>query len=193
METLIQDERLETEVKKSRFLAIAAPTDSAETALHWLTQNRVVDASHHCWAYRIGPLYRFNDDGEPSGSAGKPILAAIDGQGLDRVVCVVIRWFGGTKLGVGGLVRAYGGAAAQCLRNALRAPIVLRTKLKARIPFDLTGSVHLLLDQCHALKLGEAWTEAGLELEFEVAEEAAEILRGSLRDITSGRIVWMKE
>jgi putative IMPACT (imprinted ancient) family translation regulator len=90
---------------------------------------------HHCWAYRIGQAYRFNDDGEPASSAGKPILAAIDGQGFDRVIVVVTRWFGGIKLGVGGLIRAYGGTAAQCLQQATRQPIVHITRMTLRCDF----------------------------------------------------------
>ena len=90
---------------------------------------------HHCWAYRIGQAYRFNDDGEPSSSAGKPILAAIDGQGFDRVVVVVTRWFGGIKLGVGGLIRAYGGTAAQCLQQASRQPILHVTRMTLHCDF----------------------------------------------------------
>ena len=84
---------------------------------------RIADptATHNCWAYRIGSEYRFSDDGEPAGTAGRPILAAIDGQGCDQVVVVVTRWYGGIKLGAGGLVRAYGGCAAECLRAAPNA------------------------------------------------------------------------
>ena len=77
---------------------------------------RYPDATHHCWAYRIGPAYRFGDDGEPGGTAGAPILRAIEGQGVDRVMVVVVRFYGGVKLGTGGLARAYGGTAAECLR-----------------------------------------------------------------------------
>ena len=81
-------------------------------------------ATHNCWAYRIGQQYRFSDDGEPGGTAGRPILQAIEGQGFDQVVVVVTRWYGGIKLGAGGLARAYGGCAAECLRLADRVPIV---------------------------------------------------------------------
>ena len=91
--------------------------------------------SHHCWAYRIGQAYRFNDGGEPSSSAGKPILTAIDGQGFDRVVVVVTRWFGGIKLGIGGLIRAYGGTAAQCLQLAVRQPTVHVTRMTLHCDF----------------------------------------------------------
>jgi uncharacterized YigZ family protein len=123
------------EIKKSRFLAQAAPASSPETAMAFVDSLRGNGGGHHCWAYRIGQAYRFNDDGEPSSSAGKPILAAIDGQGFDSVVVVVTRWFGGIKLGVGGLIRAYGGTAAQCLQQAARQPIVHVTRMTLRCDF----------------------------------------------------------
>ncbi|MGH8147554.1 MAG: IMPACT family protein [Rhodanobacteraceae bacterium] len=123
------------EIKKSRFLAQAAPASSPEAAMAFLDSLRGNGGGHHCWAYRIGQAYRFNDDGEPSSSAGKPILAAIDGQGFDRAVVVVTRWFGGIKLGIGGLIRAYGGTAAQCLQQAARQPIVHITRMALHCDF----------------------------------------------------------
>ena len=108
------------EIKKSRFLAQAAPVDTPEQALAFVRQVGDPAATHNCWAYRIGQDYRFNDDGEPGGTAGRPILQAIEGQGIDRAVVVVTRWYGGIKLGAGGLVRAYGGTAAEC--RTLPAP-----------------------------------------------------------------------
>lgn len=123
------------EIRKSRFLAQAAPASSPEAAMAFVDSLRGNGGGHHCWAYRIGQTYRFNDDGEPSSSAGKPILAAIDGQGFDRVVVVVTRWFGGIKLGVGGLIRAYGGTAAQCLQQAARQPIVEVSRMILRCDF----------------------------------------------------------
>ena len=89
------------EVKHSRFLAHAAPVDSAAAALHFIAEVSDRDATHNCWAWRIGQDYRSSDDGEPAGTAGRPILAAIDGQGFDRAVVVVTRWYGGIKLGAG--------------------------------------------------------------------------------------------
>jgi uncharacterized YigZ family protein len=123
------------EIKKSRFLAQAAPASSPEVAMAFVDSLRDNGGGHHCWAYRIGQAYRFSDNGEPSSSAGKPILAAIDGQGFDRVVVVVTRWFGGIKLGIGGLIRAYGGTAAQCLQQAARQPIVPVTRMTLRCDF----------------------------------------------------------
>src|SRR3546814_21033265 len=108
------------EVRKSRVVAHAAPIADEDEALRFIAGQRDATASHNCWAWRIGERYRFHDDGEPGGTAGRPILAAIDGQGLDQGVVLVMRWFGGLQLGAGGLVRAYGGTAAECLRMAER-------------------------------------------------------------------------
>jgi uncharacterized YigZ family protein len=122
--TLDGECRHEDDIRKSRFLAQAAPVADVDAAMAFIERVSDPAASHNCWAYRIGQAYRFSDDGEPGGSAGKPILQAIEGQDLDRVAVVVTRWFGGIKLGVGGLIRAYGGTAAECLRRAQRQPII---------------------------------------------------------------------
>ena len=121
--TLAAPARFEQRVRHSRFLAVATSVDAAAAATAWIAAQSDAAASHHCWAYRIGDAYRFSDDGEPAGTAGRPILQAIDGQGLDHVAVLVSRWFGGIKLGAGGLVRAYGGTAAECLRTAPRRPL----------------------------------------------------------------------
>ncbi len=122
--TLQGASRHEDHIRKSHFLAQAAPVADVRAAMDFIAGVSDASANHNCWAYRIGQDYRFNDDGEPGGSAGKPILQAIEGQDLDRVAVVVTRWFGGIKLGVGGLIRAYGGTAAECLRRADREPII---------------------------------------------------------------------
>src|SRR3546814_8445542 len=87
------------EIKKSRFEAHAAPVASVAEAMAFFAARSDPTATHNCWAYRIGQAYRYNDDGEPGGTAGRPMLQAIDGQGLDRVAVLVVRWFGGVKLG----------------------------------------------------------------------------------------------
>ena len=116
MFTLKRIETATQDVKKSRFLAIAAPIADEQAAKDFLSAHSDPTANHNCWAWRLGQAYRFSDDGEPSGTAGKPILAAIGGQELDRVAVVVTRWFGGILLGSGWWMRAYGGMAALCLR-----------------------------------------------------------------------------
>ena len=104
--------------KKSRFIGETYPVTSEEEALEYLekVKKQFWDARHHCWAYVIGeqrPLERFSDDGEPSGTAGKPILEVIRGKRLPNTLVVVTRYFGGTLLGTGGLVRAYTKASHQ--------------------------------------------------------------------------------
>lgn len=116
--TLSEPVSYQEDVRKSRFLVWAAPVRTPQDAADFIGQHSDPAATHNCWAWKIGQAYRFNDDGEPGGTAGKPILQAIEGQGLDQVVVLVVRWFGGIKLGTGGLIRAYGGTAAQCLRAA---------------------------------------------------------------------------
>ncbi len=121
--TLIAPAIVELKEKGSRFIAQAAPAADKEEAENIIAHisKKYHDATHNCFAYRIGPgaeISRYNDDGEPSGTAGKPILQAIIGRGVTNVVVVVTRYFGGTKLGTGGLIRAYGGVAAQALADA---------------------------------------------------------------------------
>jgi len=112
--------RTEQKVRNSRFIGTAIPVSTKEEAVAELAsiQKEFWDATHNCYAYRLAPdglQYRFSDDGEPSGSAGKPILFVLQQRELVNVLVVVTRYFGGTKLGVGGLVRAYSDAAAAAL------------------------------------------------------------------------------
>ncbi len=176
------------EIKHSRFVAHAAPIGSAEDALAFLQQLAVPDATHNCWAYRHGNEYRSSDDGEPAGTAGRPILAAIDGQGFDRVMVVVIRWYGGIKLGAGGLVRAYGGTAAECLRTAPRLPLVALAELTVQAAFEDLGALHAALAAHLAEKLDETFTASGVELHVRLPADQADPLKTRLRDATRDRI-----
>ena len=122
---LVQPVDFELEIKKSRFLARCTVATNKAAAMdftaHW--RQTYPDARHHCWAYCIGnpeapAALAQSDDGEPSGTAGKPILSAIQGKGFGNIAVTVIRYFGGVKLGAGGLVRAYSGATAKALDQA---------------------------------------------------------------------------
>ncbi|HEY0662711.1 MAG TPA: YigZ family protein [Lysobacter sp.] len=176
------------EVKHSRFLAVAAPVATPEVALAFIAEVGDADATHNCWAYRIGAQYRFSDDGEPAGTAGRPILAAIDGQGYDQVVVVVTRWFGGVKLGAGGLVRAYGGAAAECLRLARRQPLIAYREVELAYPFEDTGAVHAALAQHAAEKLTEGFAVEGAKLRIRLPADRLGPLKAQLRDATRDRV-----
>jgi uncharacterized YigZ family protein len=133
--TLTAAVRHEADVRKSRFLALAAPIESPEAAQAFLDASCDLQATHNCWAWRFGAQYRFSDDGEPGGTAGRPILQAIESQGYDRVAVLVIRWFGGIKLGTGGLARAYGGTAAECLRLADRVELREECRVSCACPY----------------------------------------------------------
>jgi uncharacterized YigZ family protein len=176
------------EVKHSRFLAQAAPVTTPDAALAYLAQVMDADATHNCWAYRIGADYRSSDDGEPAGTAGRPILAAIDGQGFDQVMVVVTRWYGGIKLGAGGLVRAYGGAAAECLRTAPRQPLIAMAMLELHAGFDDIGAVHAALALHGAEKLAETFLADGVRLQLSVPAVRLDALKARLRDATRDRV-----
>ncbi len=176
------------EVKHSRFIAHAAPVASPEAALAFLARVSDPDATHNCWAYRIGAGYRSSDDGEPAGTAGRPILAAIEGQGYDQVAVVVTRWYGGIKLGAGGLVRAYGGAAAECLRRGQRLALVRMRELSLACVFDDLGSVHAALPAHGAEKLQEDFNETGAALRLSLPAGQVDALKTHLRDATRNRV-----
>jgi len=185
--TLRGDASLQQEIRKSRFLARAATVDSTDAAAAHVARVASRDATHNCWAWRVGALYRFSDDGEPGGSAGRPILAAIDGQGLDRVAVVVTRWYGGIKLGVGGLARAYGGCAAECLRVAERMEIVERVQARITCAFSDAPLLYARLRDFDARRVDERASAEGIVLSVEVARGQSASLAAFVRDLTRGR------
>ncbi len=178
-------------VKGSRFVALVAPASDEAAALAVLEEARArwPDASHHTWAFRLreGDRMRHSDDGEPGGSAGRPILAQIDGHDLVDVVAVVARWFGGTKLGVGGLIRAYGAAAGRALDRAEIVEVVPTVDRTIVHAYDDTGAVRTLVEAAGVQVLDTRW-EAQVHLVVRVSVEALEAVAGALRDRTAGRV-----
>ncbi len=179
-------------VKGSRFIASVAPVATASGAMAFVEARReeFQGATHNCFAWRRGEgqdEMRAGDDGEPSGTAGRPILREIDGRRLTDVVVVVTRYFGGTKLGTGGLIRAYGGAAAAALDLAevVERPVV--ETLRLRFDYESSGAIRGVLA---AFGLEPAGADYGAEVRMEVAVpvEEKERLRKALRDATRGRI-----
>lgn len=179
--------RFQADIKKSRFLALAAPAASPETGLAFVQVVSDASATHNCWAYRIGQHYRFNDDGEPGGTAGRPILQAIEGQGLDAVVVVITRWYGGIKLGAGGLVRAYGGTAAECLRVADRVPIVAMMRLAVHVDFAALALLTARLKDWQAHVQQQTFDADGVQLTLELPETRASEAMARLLDLSRGR------
>ena len=187
MVTLASRWQLQQEIRKSRFLAQAAPVDDDAAADTFIAEVSDRGATHNCWAWRLGNRYRFNDDGEPGGSAGRPILAAIDGQGLDHVVVVVTRWFGGIKLGVGGLVRAYGGCAAECLRTAPRRTQVEQVRIDVRCGYADAPMIYARKREFEAQRVDEASDAEAVKLTLDLPRTRLDAFDHFIRDLTRAR------
>jgi len=138
----------EVRVRGSRFLALAVPVVEEAAAVAALDEirRRHRGATHHCWAWRLGASgrERSSDDGEPAGTAGEPILRVVRGAGLSDVLVVVVRWFGGTKLGKGGLARAYAGACSEVVAQVKAVRRVETVCLRVTLPYELVGAVRRL-------------------------------------------------
>jgi uncharacterized YigZ family protein len=194
MHSLQEIATFEQIVKKSRFLATAGPVADEKAARDFIATQATAGANHNCWAWRVGQAYRFSDDGEPGGTAGKPILQAIDGQSLDNVAVVVTRWFGGVLLGTGGLVRVYGGTAASCLRAAKRVELVARRELAMRVGFSDLALVKARLAAAEGVAVqSETFLADGAEITVAVPEAAFDEVVARLADATSGRIKFLSD
>ncbi|KQQ79590.1 YigZ family protein [Aureimonas sp. Leaf324] len=194
MFALVRSEEVSQEIRKSRFRARAAPIETEADARRLLAEWSDPQANHNCWAWRIGAVYRFSDDGEPGGTAGKPILQAIDGRELDRVLVVITRWFGGILLGAGGLIRAYGGTAAACLRAAETVPLVPTVALEIECQFsDLALVQSRIAAREGASVEDQTFTDTGARLRIRCPADGAEALLRTLSDLTSGRLVVRRE
>lgn len=189
MFTLNRPETFSQDIKKSRFIAAASPVADEDAARRFIEAQSDPTATHNCWAWRIGQVYRFSDDGEPSGTAGKPILQAIDGQSLDAVAVVVTRWFGGILLGSGGLMRAYGGTAATCLRHGEKTLVIPTLSSEIECGFSDLALVKSRLAAVPDLTIErEVFTEAGARLSLSIPVANAEDVARMVLDLTSGRV-----
>src|SRR5512145_2553757 len=177
------------DIRKSRFLALAAPVASAEEAQAFIQQHSDLGASHNCWAWRCGQQYRFSDDGEPGGTAGRPILAAIDNQDCDQVVVLVIRWYCGIQLGTGGLARAYGGSAAKCLQGGARIELVERVQARCHVAFAELARVKARLAEWQVAIEREDFDADGAALLLALPAGQREALARQLADLSRGQIV----
>jgi len=185
----------ETMVRGSRFRAWLGPVADAEQAAGRLA-GRVAagpDATHHCWAYRVLRTGRIEDAafdaGEPGGTAGRPILGALQGADLVQAVCVVSRWFGGVRLGTGGLVRAYAEAANAAIDGARAAGAVLEAReqvtFRVRFPYPLSGAVQRVISRFGARSGNSAYGEL-VDLELRLSAESADAFDRALADATAG-------
>lgn len=184
--TLASSVTFEEDIKKSRFQAIAAVVENEQQVKSFLEQNKNLSTTHQCWAWKIGHHVRFNDDGEPSGTAGRPILATIEGNDLTNVIVLVNRWYGGIKLGTGGLVRAYGGCAGQCLLLAEKIELIEKQEIRFACLFNEWAIMQYELMQ-QQIEYQEQYTETGVVIEARVQVHQIEPLRLKLQDVSRGR------
>ena len=187
MLTLKDPASFEEIIKKSRFIAHAARVTSQAESLDFYESVIDPQATHNCWAWRINFQVRSSDDGEPSGTAGRPMLNVIEHRQLEDVMVVVTRYFGGIKLGVGGLVRAYSGSTAKCLDRAGIVELFPMSEYTIKAGFEWTSSVHGLLDQFSAEKLDEAYDNDGMVLKIRCREVDYGKLASGLRDASRGQ------
>ncbi len=178
--------------KGSRFIGVAAPVSSADAALEVVAEvrRREHSARHHGWAYRLGldaPAPRSSDDGEPSGSTGVPILREIEGRDLFNTVVVVTRYYGGTKLGVGGLARAYGEAAGLALEAAPLKRVVMRAPVTIAFAFEDTSPAMRLLDVFDAVLKDQSYSAQGTTLRLAVRRSQVADLEAAFVEATAGR------
>ncbi len=182
--------------KKSRFIAEVFPVVSEEEAMKHLDEVRKKhwDARHHCWAYVIGrnpSAERMSDDGEPAGTAGKPILEVIRGRRITDVLVIVTRYFGGTLLGTGGLVRAYTASASEGLKHSKIITKIHGFKLKIRTEYTELGKLQYLLGKRGILTLDSIYEDKA-ELIVLVPDEEECALQEEIMEGTNGRAAMEK-
>ena len=184
--TLVSETIFEEDIKKSRFQAIAAPVENEQQVKMFLEKHLDLTTTHQCWAWKIGHNVRFNDDGEPSGTAGRPILATIEGNDLTNAIVLVNRWYGGIKLGTGGLVRAYGGCAGQCLLLAEKIELIEKKKIYFQCQFSEWSIFQYELNT-QGIEYTEQYTADGVEVEALLQIHQINPLKLKIQDVTRGR------
>jgi len=188
-----EEKEIEIKVVNSRFVASIAPAFSEEAARAFIKRikQRYPDASHHVPAFLIGfgasTTAHCSDDGEPSGTAGRPALAVLQGSGLGDVVVVVTRYFGGTKLGTGGLARAYGAAVKEVLKNLPLAMKVPTATVLFSVPYSLFEQTKLLAERYAGNILEQQFT-ADVSLKIRFAEENVPGFQRDLLTLTHGKV-----
>ena len=179
-------------LRKSRFIGCVEPCDGREAALARVAQLRAEHpgATHVCWALMAGGHSAANDDGEPGGTAGRPMLEVLRHQDLAGVLATVVRYYGGIQLGAGGLVRAYTDAVAQALLQATKTPITPQLTLRCALPYALEGWLRRALEQ-HAGALLDVAHGSEVVATFRLPEPQVAVFQAALNDASQGRARWL--
>lgn len=186
--------RIENEVSRSRFIASLNYTPTVDEARSFIASIRaeMPDANHHVYAFKVGfgstVTEGLSDDGEPTGTAGPPVLAVLRGAEVGDVALVVTRYFGGTKLGTGGLVRAYGDAARAALAAVTTVEKIARRQLGLTLPYSLYERIKLMTTD-YSASVDEETFEADVTIFLTMPVDQVESFTVAVRDLSAGRIV----
>ena len=182
----------EHEDRGSRFLAYVFHAPDEEAFQARLAELKVEHpkAGHHCWAWRIGAAYRFNDDGEPGGTAGRPMMQVLEGSELQDVAAISVRYWGGTKLGTGGLARAYSASTARALEDAGRFEVVPRVRLSLSLPFNFLGLRTEIEALCSSCDFQGHFGEQGWVGFLEMEEQQWSTCQKLLDEKSGGQQLW---
>ena len=193
-QTLAAPVHSELIIKKSRFIGCVQPMADRASAQKVVAElwAQHPGARHVCWALLAGGQSAAVDDGEPSGTAGRPMFEVLRHQDLDGVLATVVRYCGGVKLGAGGLVRAYTDAVAQALLTATKVPIVRLKVLACTVPYALEGLLRRELEAAAADLLDVSHDQA-VTLRFSLAEDVAAELVARLNEAGQGRVLWLED
>ncbi|MBI4850634.1 MAG: YigZ family protein [Acidobacteria bacterium] len=189
--TISRSAEVSTNIKGSIFISRCERVSSIDEAMNYIKSIRAkhLDATHNCWAYRISPSeYRFNDDGEPSGTAGQPMFQALLGANLEEVCIVVTRYYGGTKLGAGGLARAYGGGASAVLKEAETLLVKPKVTFLVEAPFSEQNSLFHFLQTHKELTTSVDYTNTGIQVEVSLYLSDRDKIIESLTNSLRGRV-----
>ncbi|NOZ60828.1 MAG: YigZ family protein [Calditrichaeota bacterium] len=194
--TIVAAKPAEIKIKGSRFIGTAAQIADEQAARDFIHKisNHYHNATHNCFAYVVGfppqQISRFHDDGEPAGTAGQPILSVIQGQGLNFVAVVATRYFGGTKLGKGGLIRAYSDCTRAALENCRIEKRYIYESFRIVFPYDLTGAVMRALSQFDARVEDSRYGQAS-QLLVSVRRSIADDFKNQLVEVTSDKLTFL--
>ena len=174
--------------KKSRFIGSIYPVANEKevSEILSLVKAKYKDAGHHCYGFIVGRAEGFSDDGEPSGTAGKPILSTLRGSGLTNVLVVVTRYFGGRLLGTGGLVRVYSESTKLAIENAIRISLIYGYRLRVQIEYSDLKKLQYLLDQKEMKQLEITFTDK-VSVTVEIQEDDIPMLEELVRELTNGK------
>ncbi len=193
--------RVEQDIKRSRFIATAGRTAARKDAERFIEgmRNEFPDATHHCWAYVAGnpfdaPVVGMSDDGEPSGTAGKPMLNILQHSGIGEITVVVTRYFGGTKLGTGGLLRAYAGSVQLVLKKLPLQALVLTAAVEITLSHADENAIRWMLDQFRAKNLDVRYGQQ-IVLRADVPQQHREAFSRQVQNQTHGKakMVWLAD